>query len=366
MENSTSSWLILAALVALVAALWPDVGLFAQMRRWREFRRRELFEDALKHIFSWEQRAQNATPESLAGGLGMSQSGVLRLITGMEAKGLIQSLAGGLRLTSKGQRLALHVVRAHRLWERYLADDAGIPLGRLHQAAEKAEHQLSGENLDALDAHLGHPEHDPHGDPIPRSDGSLAKVKALALTDWPSDLPARVVHIEDEPDVIFQQILAAGLRPGSVLRILENTPERLVISDGEEEHRLAHVVAANIQVAAVVPQRERPAGVKRLSELATGAEAEIVELDSLCRGFSRRRLLDLGLTGNTKIEAALENTFGDPRAFRVRGTLIALRKEQADHVWVKVKTDKVQSNDGAPVAASPVAAASNGTVEQPQ
>ena len=364
MENSTSTWLILAALVALVAALWPEAGLLAQMRRWRELRRRELLEDALKHIFAWEQRAQNATPESLAGGLGIPQSRVLHLITGMETKGLVQSLAGGLRLTSKGQRLALQVVRAHRLWERYLADDAGMPMARLHQAAEKAEHQLSAENLDALDAHLGHPEHDPHGDPIPRSDGSLAEVEAVALNDWPMDQPARVAHIEDEPDVIFQQILAAGLRPGSMLRVLENTPERLVISDGEQEHRLAHVVAANIQVAAMAPQRERPAGVKRLSDLAPGAEGEVVELDSLCRGFSRRRLLDLGLTVNTKIEVALENTFGDPRAFRIRGTLIALRKEQADHVWVKVRAFR-----GAHPVSSAVAAA-NGTVdstgEQPQ
>ena len=360
MENSTSTWLILAALVALVVALWPDAGLFAQMRRWRELRRRELLEDALKHIFAWEQRAQNATPESLAGGLGIPQSRVLQLITGMEAKGLVQSLAGGLRLTSKGQRLALQVVRAHRLWERYLADDAGMPMARLHQADEKAEHQLNAENLDALDAHLGHPEHDPHGDPIPRSDGSLAEVEAVVLNDWPMDQPARVVHIEDEPDVIFQQILAAGLRPGSVLRILENMPERLVISDGEQEHRLAHVVAANIQVAAMAPQRQRPAGVKRLSDLAHGAEGEVVELDSLCRGFSRRRLLDLGLTVNTKIEVALENTFGDPRAFRIRGTLIALRKEQADHVWVKVRAREFEP------AVSPVSAAANGTVEQPQ
>ena len=364
MENSTSTWLILAALVALVAALWPDAGLFAQTRRWRELRRRELLEDALKHIFAWEQRAQNATPESLAGGLGIPHSRVLQLITGMETKGLVQSLAGGLRLTSKGQRLALQVVRAHRLWERYLADDAGMPMARLHQAAEKAEHQLSAENLDALDAHLGHPEHDPHGDPIPRSDGSLAEVEAVALNDWPMDQPARVVHIEDEPDVIFQQILAAGLRPGSVLRVLENTPERLVISDGEQEHRLAHVVAANIQVAVMAPQRERPAGVKRLSDLAPGAEGEVVELDSLCRGFSRRRLLDLGLTVNTKIEVALENTFGDPRAFRIRGTLIALRKEQADHVWVKVRAREFE-----PAVSSAVAAANStvdSTGEQPQ
>ena len=352
MENSTSTWLILGALVALVAALWPDVGLFVQIRNWRELRRRELFEDALKHIFAWEQRSQNASPESLAGGLNISQSRALRLVTGMEAKGLVHSFAGGLRLTSQGQRLALHVVRAHRLWERYLADDAGMPMARLHQAAEKAEHQLSAEKLDALDAHLGHPEHDPHGDPIPRSDGSLAAIEAVALTDWPLDQAARVAHIEDEPDVIFQQILAAGVRPGSVLRVLENSPERLVISHGEEEHRLAHVVAANIQVAAVAPQLERPAGVKRLSELAVGTAAEVVELDSLCRGFSRRRLLDLGLTRDAKIEAALENTFGDPRAFRIRGTLIALREEQAAHVWVKVRGDEFAntvsvSTDGA-------------------
>jgi DtxR family Mn-dependent transcriptional regulator len=369
MENSTSTWVILAGLVALVAALWPDAGLFAQIGNWRELRRRELLEDALKHIFAWEQGARNASPESLAGGLSISQSRVLRLLTGMEANGLVQSFAGGLRLTSQGQRLALQVVRAHRLWERYLADDAGMPMARLHQAAEKAEHQLSGERLDALDAHLGHPEHDPHGDPIPRSDGSLAEVEALALTDWPLDQPARVAHIEDEPDVIFRQILAAGVRPGSVLRVLENSPERLVISDGEQEHRLAHVVAANIQVAAVAPLRERPVGVKRLSELAVGAEAEVVELDSLCRGFSRRRLLDLGLTRDAKIEAALENTFGDPRAFRIRGTLIALRAEQAAHVWVKVKAAEGEHPVNLSAAATANATAERtmeGIAEQPQ
>ena len=350
MENSWSIWLVLAALIAAVGVFRPRVGLLALTRRWKELRRRERFEDALKHILAWDQRAQDATPESLAGALGIKQSLTLELITHMEERNLIQSAGGALRLTAEGQRLALHVVRAHRLWERYLADDAGVPMARLHQAAEKAEHQLTNERIEALDAHLGHPERDPHGDPIPRADGSIEKDNAVPLTDWPLTDAARVTHIEDEPDVIFQQILAAGLRPGKNVRVLENTPERLVISDGEQEHRLAPVVAANIQVSAVPAGPERPAGTKRLSELPEGEAAELIELDALCRGFSRRRLLDLGLTPGTRIESALDNPFGDPRAFRLRGTLIALRKVQADQIWVRPLGQETARESGSPPA----------------
>ena len=349
MENNWPGWLALAALLAAGVVLWPGAGLLTLTRRWKELRRRERFEDALKHVLAWDQRAQDATPESLAGALGMTQSRTLELITHMEERNLIQSAGGGLRLTAEGQRLALHVVRAHRLWERYLSDDAGVPMARLHQAAEKAEHQLTSERIDALDAHLGHPERDPHGDPIPRADGSIEKDNALPLTDWPLNRAARVTHIEDEPDVIFRQILAAGLRPGKNIRVLENLPERLVISDGEQEHRLAPVVAANIQVSAVPTVPERPASSKRLSELPEGEAAEIIELDALCRGFSRRRLLDLGLTPGTRIESALENPFGDPRAFRVRGTLIALRKDQGDQIWVRpVEKETALTSDSPP------------------
>lgn len=328
-------WILLAA----AAVLWPRIGLWARAQRRRKLHGRWLFEDALKHILACDHRAQIATPESLAGHLGLSQRRVLKLITRMEERGLVQSVAGGLRLTSKGEEWGLHVVRAHRLWERYLADDAGVPIGRLHQAAEKAEHHLTAERLDALDAHLGHPQRDPHGDPIPAADGSVTPLRAVTLTDWPEDRWARIVHIEDEPDVIFQQILAAGLRPGTAVRVLENSPERLIISDGDSEHRLAPVVAANIQVAAVAPEKERPPDTKRLSDLRVGEKAQVIEIDEQTRGFSRRRLLDLGLTPQAVVEVVLDNSFGDPRAFRVRGTMIALRKQQADHVWVKPLED---------------------------
>ncbi len=330
---TSQTWLLLILIVAIAAA-WPKIGLWTQYRRYQAEKTRRLVEDALKHIVACEQRGQAATSESLAGALSLSQRRTLNLIVRMEKRGLLRSDPAGFALTSKGESWALHVVRAHRLWERYLADDAGMPMERLHQAAEIAEHQLSPENLDQLDAHLGHPQRDPHGDPIPAADGSLKALDAVSLAQWPTDEPARIVHIEDEPDVIFRQIIAAGLRPGVNIRILENTPERLVISDGNAEHRLAHIIAANIQVAEA-RHSTRPAGAIRLSELPKGDQAEVIELDPDCRGFSRRRLLDLGLTPKTRIEVALENPFGDPRAYRVRGTTIALRRRQAGQIWVK-------------------------------
>lgn len=345
MEGFLTSFGLWIGLILLLAVFWPKRGLWASIGRQRAQRRRALYEDALKHIHAWERRSKIATPESLAGALALSQGRVLRLIENLESNGLVQSVSSGVQLTPKGEAWALHVVRAHRLWERYLADEAGVPMERLHQAAEKAEHHLTAENLDILDAHLGHPQHDPHGDPIPAADGSLSTLSGVALVEWPAGRPALVVHIEDEPAVIFKQILATGIRPGATLRVLEKTPDRLVISDGENAHRLAHVVAANIQVAAASEERKMPPEGKRLSQLRPGERAVVYQLDDKCRGFSRRRLQDLGLTPNAGVEAALENPFGDPRAFRVRGTLIALRQQQADLIWVRPLRDSQTASE---------------------
>jgi DtxR family Mn-dependent transcriptional regulator len=342
----TGPFWMAAGAVILACLFWPNCGVAAQLGRRRSARRRARYEDVLKHMLAWERRGKTATPESVAGALSLAPKRVLELITTMESRNLVRSGADGLSLTAQGERLALHVVRAHRLWERYLADDAGMPMGKLHQAAEKAEHNLSPEQADALEAHLGHPARDPHGDPIPTAAGELAPLEGVALPTWPVGEPARIVHIEDEPAVIFQQILAAELRPGMIIRVLEDMPERVVISDGANELRLAHAVAANIQVAAPLRNAARPGGAMRLSELPPDVEAEVIEIDEECRGFSRRRLMDLGLTPQARIRVALENTFGDPTAFRIRGTTIALRANQARYVWVR----PIEQGEGAAAA----------------
>lgn len=343
MSSSTQLLLLVAVLAAWV--VWPRVGLLSLLSASRERRRRELIEDALKHVLSWEQRGKAATLESLSGGINASSKITFELATEMQETGLLQVVHGGFALTPKGEQIALQVVRAHRLWERYLSDDAGLPMEKLHEAAEKAEHGLSAEYLDELDAHLGHPQSDPHGDPIPTRDGKLAHLAAVALTEWPTGEPALIVHMEDEPPVVFQQILAAGLRPGMVVRILDKEAERLIVSDGANEHRMAPAVAASIQVSSAESVHKRQSEEFTLASLPAGVVGEVVEIDSSCRGFSRRRLMDLGMTRGAKIEVALDNTFGDPRAFRLRGTTIALRAEQARLVWLRPLPKKASDKE---------------------
>lgn len=334
---------ILATMVLAAAAVTaPRVGLIALWRRFQHQREKTRQEDALKHILAWQDRSKPASLESLSGSLRLKPSIALRLATQLEAGGWVRCGASGIQLTASGQRRAVQVVRAHRLWERHLSDDANMPIGRLHHLAERAEHSLSRTQVARLDAHLGHPEHDPHGDPIPSPDGTVALLEAASLNDWPSGTPARVAHIEDEPDAVFRAILATGLRPGHIVRVHDLDQATLAVEFEGRQARIDRTLAINIHVAEVRDGDLPPAGAIRLASMSQGARSEVVGLDRECTGFSRRRLLDLGLTPGASVEVALDNTFGDPRAFRVRGTTIALRAQQAEQVWVRPQPSEAE------------------------
>jgi len=325
-------WLVV---ILMVTTLIPRVGFLATYRNWRITKERERVEDALKHLLDREQQGRHASPESIGGTLDLSRTKVTRLVSDMESQGLLETHGSQLHLTAEGTRWAMHVVRAHRLWERFLVDEARMPLNQIHDLAQKREHHLSEAQLNELDAALGHPTRDPHGDPIPSREGKMVLDEMVAVTGWQDEGPARIVHIEDEPAIAFDQILAAGLRLGQTIRIIERTPQRIVLSDGETEYRLAPTVAANISVTPL-PEREIAiANAVSLADLSNKQNAEIVMLDDAVQGFTRRRFLDLGLTPGTLIYPELGNFFNDPRAYRLRGTLIALRKDQAAQIWVK-------------------------------
>jgi len=326
------TWLIF---VLLIITFIPRFGLLALYQDWRSAEEREQLEDALKHLLDREQQGRHASPESLAGTLSLSRQKTTRLISDMESQGLLVTQGSQLHLTVEGERWAMHVVRAHRLWERYLVDEARMPLSQIHNMAQKREHSFTEAQLNDLEAALGHPTLDPHGDPIPSRDGKMPSVENMPITAWQADNPARIVHIEDEPAIAYEQILAAGLKLGQTIRIIEKTPQRVVLSDGETEYRLAPTVAANVGVAPLPESEIAKASAITLADLTHSQQGEIVQLDDAVQGFTRRRFLDLGLTPGTKIYPELGNFFGEPRAYRVRGTLIALRKDQASQIWVK-------------------------------
>ena len=321
--------------ILIVFVILPRYGLLALYADWRGARQRERVEDALKHLLDREQGGRHASPESLAGTLDLRRFKTTALIASMESQGLVESRGSELHLTTEGERWAMHIVRAHRLWERYLADEARMPLEKVHGEANRREHGLTPAQLDAMEAELGHPSRDPHGDPIPTREGKMASDESTPITSWQLDRPARIVHLEDEPAIAYEQILAAGLRLGQTVRILESSPQRYLLSDGENEYRLAPAVAANVYVAPLPEGAILPSGAISLNELKHDQRAKIVSLDEAVQGFTRRRFLDLGMTPGTEIYPELGNFFGDPRGYRVRGTLIALRKDQAAQIWVR-------------------------------
>lgn len=327
--------IIVLICLILVYIFIPVYGGLARYQKWQEKRQRELVEDALKFLIDREQQGRHTTVDALGTALKISPRKASDLTANMKKQQLIEVLDDRLHLTAEGERWALHVVRAHRLWERYLADEARMPLTKIHREAHRREHTLTTAELDNLEAALGHPATDPHGDPIPGRDGQMRALEAIPLTSLDDDRLARIIHLEDEPFIAYEQVLAAGLELGQIVRIIEKTPARYVLSDGENEYRLAPSVAANVQVAPLkdeqYPQRETIA----LSKLPMRQEAEIINLDDSVQGFTRRRFLDLGLTPGAVISPELDNFFGDPRGYRVRGTLIALRKEQAEKIKVK-------------------------------
>jgi DtxR family Mn-dependent transcriptional regulator len=145
-----------------------------------------------------------------------------------------------------------------------------------------------------------------------------------------------ISHIEDEPEEVFTQILGLGLVPGATVVVKEASAKGVRVAVEGEEVWLAPLMAGQVEVVEC-EKEEAPEVVARLSDLEPGEAGRVVGLSREVRGLLRRRLLDLGFTRGARVEPVLRSSFGrgDPTAYRVRGTVIALRKEQAEKIFVE-------------------------------
>ncbi|MCO5183354.1 MAG: DtxR family transcriptional regulator [Anaerolineae bacterium] len=333
--------ILIAGVIVLV--MWPGKGLWARWQRSRQLTKRVLAEDALKHIHQGDLDGRHATVASLAGALQISMDAAAELLAQLQTDGMVEMHGGDIALTPQGRDTALHIVRAHRLWERHLADETGYDAAEWHARAESAEHALTPEEIDQLAARLGNPTHDPHGDPIPGARGTFIAHDSVPLPALAVDTPGRIVHVEDEPDVVYAQLVAEGLHPGQPVRVVEVTPQRVRFWANGDEHVLAPMLAANISVVPLAVPDETVHADGTLADLALGAAAEVVGISRSCRGSERRRFLDLGIVPGTVVSAELRSPGGEPTAYNIRGALIALRREQAERINVNFQKLAVDS-----------------------
>lgn len=323
-------------LMVVILLFWPGWGL---LPRWWQLRRvsaRVLQEDAIKHIQKMVLGGRTATLQSMAGSLEVDRDRAYEVLEELERSGLVTRKGEILTLTPDGSRMALNIIRAHRIWEQYLAERTGYHEAEWHAQADHYEHTLTPSEVDELAGKLGHPPLDPHGDPIPTREGDLSPYRGELLVDLAANQTGRISHVGDEPEMVAAQIRAEGLTPGMLVRVIESDAQRVRFWADDEEHVLAPIVAAHISVLPLAGENgEGEVGGLPLSELSIGKRGKVVGLSPRCRGPERRRMMDLGILSGTVIEPELVSSGGDPTAYRVRGALIALRDEQAQ--WIRVE-----------------------------
>ncbi len=329
--------LLAFAVLGTVAILvfWPRVGIAARLVHSARITERVLLEDALKHVFTCESIGRICSVESLAGQLSVSTGKAATLLSHLAESELVSSEELGPRLTLAGRESALRLVRAHRLWERYLADRTGVPAGEWHARAEQVEHTLSEEDTDALASRLGHPAWDPHGDPIPTPGGELPEIDRLTLAGVEPGRTVEIMHLEDEPREIYDALIADGLGLGAHLDVVSRSEQIVQLYAGGRDWSMSGVVARNVSVRVLPEGACADAPVQTLEDLELGDFGRVIGISPACQGSQRRRLLDLGLVKGTEIEAELVSAAGDPVGYRIRGALIALRGDQA--AWVRIE-----------------------------
>ncbi|MCX7876907.1 MAG: metal-dependent transcriptional regulator [Melioribacteraceae bacterium] len=292
-----------------------------------------LIEDSLKHIYDCEHRNTDCTNFSLSGSLSLSKEKTSKIIDLLIEKKLINVIGNKFRLTSEGKNYALQVIRIHRLWEKYLAEKTSVGENEWHTIAEIEEHNTSIEKANKLAAQLGNPFLDPHGDPIPNENGEIIYNETLTLNQVKINSIVKVEHIEDEPKETYKKLFNNGIYIGTILKVKNVLNEKIIIEVNGKELSLSISEADNINVSIVSEVNYE--NVIPLSSLKIDESAVISFLSNGIRGQQRRRLLDLGIVPNTIITARMKSLNDDPTAYEVRGTLIALRKNQSDLIFVK-------------------------------
>ena len=334
--NPTYALLVFFVIITfLILVFRPNKGWFWILNKNFKSNEKIIIEDILKQLYHFQNSGNRIDTKTLVEVLNFKNKSIIDAIQKMSVNNLVYFDSDILKLTDEGMEYALRIVRVHRLWERYLADKTGFHKNEWHDRAEEMEHKLSHEETNKLAVTLGNPKFDPHGDPIPTKNGKIAKISGVELPLLPVNSIARITHIEDEPEVIYKQILAENIHIGSLIKVIENNNTRIVFQSEGEEFKLAPIVASNLTAAPIEKEITVEDNVARLSSLQEEETAEIIGISKESRGESRRRLLDLGFVKGSTIKIDLLNPLGEPHAYLIKGTSIALRKDQASKILIK-------------------------------
>ncbi|HEX4186907.1 MAG TPA: metal-dependent transcriptional regulator [Solirubrobacteraceae bacterium] len=218
----------------------------------KELLRTPAVEDYSKAIFALESRTHEpVSTNALAERLGITAGSVSAMLKKLDELGLISRVPyRGVRLTSDGRRLALEIVRHHRLIESFLAEALGMPWDRVHAEAEILEHVLSEDLEQLIATKLGNPTVDPHGDPIPSAELELDERSTRSMESLEPGDSGVFVRVSDADPAMLRYLDGCGISPGERFSVRERQPfgGPLFVVFGEREHAIGGALAGAMRV----------------------------------------------------------------------------------------------------------------------
>jgi len=212
-------------------------------------------QDYAKAIYSLEQRGEGGavSTNALAERLGVSAASASSMVKKLDGLGIVEHVPyRGVGLTERGMSVALEVLRHHRLLERFLVEELGVPWDRVHDEAEVLEHHLSEELEELIAAKLGHPTIDPHGDPIPTADLKIVEPETVAMDGLEIGTTGRVVRVSDSDPEMLRYLGARGIAPGATFEVVDKQPFGGPVfarfGESEDVHPLGGRLAAAMRV----------------------------------------------------------------------------------------------------------------------
>lgn len=306
-----------------------------KIRNWfRQNNLKELQEDTLKFLFSLERKKLPLNPDLVSSRFSITKDKVERVLLELMRTGLIHSLQG--ELTNSGRKKAIDIVRKHRTYEKYLAEKSGYHPSEWHEIACRKEHFISEEEQGKIINTLNCPLFDPHGDPIPSENGEMVIIESIKLKEAEPGRILKVTKVSDTPASVFNRIFDCGIMPGTRMKIIEKAKCGIRIITEGENYVLSEEESSLIRVTEDKECDEASfMDIIRLSSLKENEFAEITGISKACGGIKRRRLLDLGFVRGSTVSIDLTNPFGNPTAYIIRGTSIALRADQARYILIR-------------------------------
>ncbi len=213
--------------------------------------RTSAIEDYAKAIYALERREGPVTTTALAERLGVTAGSASGMVKRLDELGLVEHRPyHGVSLTEDGRRVALEVMRHHRLLELYLVQSLGVPWDRVHQEAEVLEHVLSDELEELIAAQLGDPTHDPHGDPIPTKELTIEEGATESLQSLQPGARGSFTRVSDSNPEMLRFLTDRGIAPGDELEVMDKQPfgGPLFVRFGEDIHVLGGELARAMRV----------------------------------------------------------------------------------------------------------------------